>query len=87
MQRLRLRDKALEVDFTMGDIDKTVDQVILMLGRKLERKYPDAMLATLFKNQSKCRDLVESLAQNTRLDARWEPFATAHGDNGLSAWK
>jgi len=62
MNKLELGAKASKADFSLNeaDIEKTTNEVIVMLGNQLEKEFPEAMLGTLFKNQSKCRSLVQS---------------------------
>jgi hypothetical protein len=62
MNKLELRNKALKPDFSMdeADIESTVNEVVTMLRGQLENDFPDAMMGTLFKNQTKCRSLVQS---------------------------
>lgn len=62
MTKLRLGAEALKPDFTMDgvDLESTVNEIVTLLRDNLESRYPDAMMGTLFKNQTKCRSLVDS---------------------------
>lgn len=44
-----------------NDLENTVNHVIAVLQNQLDIDYPDAMMGTLFKNQTKCRGLVQSI--------------------------
>ncbi len=62
MNKLGLRTKALKPGFSTDEVEleNAADEVVTMLRGQLENDFPDAMMGTLFKNQTKCRSLVQS---------------------------
>jgi hypothetical protein len=51
----------LETLASQTDINSLVDGTVLPIALLLEKFYPNAMIPTLFKNQSKCEDLADKL--------------------------
>ena len=63
IKKLGLQPKATEPSFSVdeNELADTVNKVISSLKNQLDIDYPDAMIATLFKNQTKCRNLVQAI--------------------------
>jgi len=60
MHKLELKIKALNTDFNIDELllVPTVDDAIESLRVQLAKDFPEAMMGTLFKNQTKCRALM-----------------------------
>ena len=63
ISKLGLKAKATQPNFEIdeNELDRVVTDVISVLQKQLDKDYPDAMLGTLFKNQSKCRELLQNI--------------------------
>lgn len=63
LKKLGLQAKAMRPGFTIdeNELDAAVTEIISLLQEQLDNYYRDAMMGTLFKNQTKCRDLVEKI--------------------------
>lgn len=60
---LNLKPQLQKIDFAVEDIilETKISGVILRMNTFLNFKYPDSILGTLFKNSSKCTDLIENM--------------------------
>jgi hypothetical protein len=63
IKKLGLQPKATKPGFSIdeNELESTVTEVVSALQTQLDTDYPDAMMGTLFKNQTKCRGLVQSI--------------------------
>ncbi len=64
IKKLSLRDQAEKVDFKL-DYDlifETIDAYVESVFKYLEENYPDSIIGTLFKNATKCREIVKILS-------------------------
>lgn len=63
MKNLGLKSKAMKPDFTTdeAELENAVIKIVSVLQNQLDIDFPEAMMGTLFKNQSKCRNLVQNI--------------------------
>lgn len=63
IKKLGLQVRAMKPNFSIdeNELETTVTEIISVLQNQLDIDYPDAMMGTLFKNQSKCRGLVNKI--------------------------
>lgn len=62
MLKMGLASQCKNSELSIDDIevDKNTRLAVDALFSQLEKMYPESMMGTLFKNSSKCRDLVNS---------------------------
>lgn len=63
MKNLGLKAKAMKPEFATDEAEfkNTVMETVSILQNKIDVDYPDAMMGTFFKNQTKCRNLVQEI--------------------------
>jgi hypothetical protein len=60
---LNLKSQLQKIDFTVDDLilETKITDVITRMNSFLNSNYPDSILGTLFKNSSKCTDIIENI--------------------------
>jgi hypothetical protein len=60
---LNLKSQLQKIDFTVDDLilETKITDVITRMNGFLNSNYPDSILGTLFKNSSKCTDIIENI--------------------------
>jgi hypothetical protein len=63
IKKLGLKQSLSNSDYIINEVDlrNKVDETVNEISRKLNQSYPDSILGTLFKNGTKCADIVNSI--------------------------
>lgn len=63
IKKLKLKESLSNSDYIINeeDLQNKVDETVDEISRKLSESYPDSILGTLFKNGTKCADIVNSI--------------------------
>jgi hypothetical protein len=66
IKQLNLRDKlnTIEFNFNKSEVTSKIKDIISGLTNYLDTKYPESILGTLFKNSSKCIDIVDHITSS-----------------------
>ena len=63
LTELNLKSQLQKIDFTVDDLilETKITDVITRMNTFLNSNYPDSILGTLFKDSSKCTDIIENM--------------------------
>lgn len=63
IMKLGLKQTLSNSDYTINEVElrNKIDETVNEISRKLNQSYPDSILGTLFKNGTKCADIVNSI--------------------------